>query len=325
MNAQAPYSNQELIKLYMQMLLSERRLSQLTCVAYQQDIEQLLKILDDKSLLQITADDLRNALLRLRSQQLSARSMARKLSAWRSLWQWLDKQQYASQEPIQALKAPKIRKALPSVLSVDEAVGLSATEPRLNNQNKTPKPHDLAIQARDHAIFELFYSSGLRLAELLSLDYQYVQGKKYQSQSWLDIPNSQVIVTGKRAKRRSVPVGEPAMIAIKNWLQYRVLFSKEKEAADLAALFISERGYRLSRSIVHTHLKRHAKRIGLPTNVHAHMLRHSFASHLLQSSGDLRAVQELLGHQSITSTQVYTHLDFQHLAKVYDATHPRAK
>ncbi|MDP1956663.1 MAG: tyrosine recombinase XerC, partial [Rhodocyclaceae bacterium] len=218
---------------------------------------------------------------------------------WRSFYRWLARRGQLAVDPCVGLRAPKRPRALPKALGIDQTVALLAT------------PGDDPLAVRDRAMFELFYSSGLRLAELAALD---VPGG-------LDLAGGAVTVTGKRAKTRSVPVGAKAFAALTAWLDQRVAMA----AAGEAALFVSRRGPRLSPRAIELRLAHWAKRSGLGLHVHPHMLRHSFASHVLQSSGDLRAVQEMLGHASISTTQIYTHLDFQHLAKVYDAAHPRAK
>ena len=213
------------------------------------------------------------------------------------------------------LRPPKAPKPLPKALSVQQAVALAA-HPGLAGEG----PHAAALAARDHAIGELLYGAGLRIGELLGLD---VQGGP-QAAGWLDLQDrdgATAHVLGKGSKRRSVPVGAAAVAALQAWLAQRPALA----AAGERALFVSQRGTRLSPNQLRLRLAQQAQQAGLPTKVHPHMLRHSYASHLLQSSGDLRAVQELLGHASISTTQVYTKLDFQHLAKVYDAAHPRAK
>ena len=221
------------------------------------------------------------------------------LSAWRGFFNWLARYRGLPQNPCLSVRAPKSNKALPSVLSPDQANALLETQA------------DGLLELRDKAMFELCYSSGLRLAELAGLDCNMAQ----------DLATGEVTVTGKRAKTRTVPVGAKAREALAAWLARR----DELAAADCPALFVGQRGTRLSMRMIQLRLDRWAKKAGLGAHVHPHMLRHSFASHVLQSSGDLRAVQEMLGHSSIGTTQVYTHLDFQHLAKVYDAAHPRAK
>jgi integrase/recombinase XerC len=182
-----------------------------------------------------------------------------------------------------------------------------------------------AARLCDRAMFELLYSSGLRVSELVGLDARYTEGAGYVSAGWVDFDAHEVTVTGKGSKKRSVPVGGPAMAAIAAWLTARATIQFNQTGDARFALFINERGNRMSARLVQMRLKAHAQATGIPSNVHPHVLRHSFASHVLQSSGDLRAVQEMLGHASIASTQIYTSLDFQRLAQVYDAAHPRAK
>jgi integrase/recombinase XerC len=221
------------------------------------------------------------------------------LSAWRGFYRWLGLRGEVSANPVEGVRAPKSPKALPKVLSPDEANRL------------LDHPGEDALELRDQAMFELFYSSGLRLAELAALDVACLH----------DVAEGEIKVFGKRGKERHVPVGSKAREAIERWGQQRALVALPGEAA----LFVGQRGARIHPRVVEERLKQRALAQGLPVNVHPHMLRHSFASHVLQSSGDLRAIQEMLGHASIASTQVYTHLDFQHLAQVYDKAHPRAK
>ena len=212
--------------------------------------------------------------------------------------------------PVAAVRAPKRAKTLPKALSVDDASALMDA-PLANTTEGI----------RDHAILELFYSSGLRLAELIGLDVMYTQADGYRSTGWLDLAEAEVTVRGKGNKERKVPVGRKAIDALNAWLAVRGEFVKH----DPHPLFVSVRGNRMSPGVVRERVKRAALTAGIPANVHPHVLRHSFATHVLQSSGDLRAVQELLGHASVSATQVYTSLDFQHLAKIYDSAHPRAK
>jgi integrase/recombinase XerC len=228
----------------------------------------------------------------------SPRSLARMLSSWRGWLAWLEARGEAKANPCAGVKAPRAARRLPETLSPDEAVRLVSRE--------DPSP----AGRRDRAILELAYSSGLRVSELTGLDVGAI-----------DLEAGEVRVTGKGAKTRIVPVGRAALEAIRAWLPERAALARPGELA----LFVGERGARLSPRMVQRRIKLWAAAAGLDADVHPHMLRHSFASHVLQSSGDLRAVQEMLGHSSIASTQVYTHLDFQHLAKVYDAAHPRAR
>ncbi len=258
----------------------------------------------------------RGWLARLHQGGLAPRSVAIILSAWRGFYRWWGREGGITVNPADGVKAPKAPRPLPKALSVDHAVALA--------QHRTPaRPgaanplRDAALAARDHAMIELLYGCGLRVGELVGLDAQASEG----AAGWLDLQDATAHVTGKGRKRRTVPMGDAALQAVREWLAHR---GSTVPARD-AALFLNRQGLRLSDSQVRTRLREVALRAGLPTSVHPHMLRHSFASHLLQSSGDLRAVQELLGHAHISTTQVYTKLDFQHLAQVYDAAHPRAK
>lgn len=215
-------------------------------------------------------------------------------------------------------KPPKKSKPLPKALAADDAV-------RLVSQSNPVKDAEAPAQLCNRAMFELLYSSGLRISELVGLDERYRHEANYSSLGWIDFDSAEVTVTGKGNKMRSVPVGAPAMQALKQWLTARTGMIARIAGADHNALFLSERGTRMTPRVAQLRLKAHGQALGLATDVHPHMLRHSFASHVLQGSGDLRAVQEMLGHASITATQVYTSLDFQRLAQVYDAAHPRAK
>jgi integrase/recombinase XerC len=239
---------------------------------------------------------------------LSPRSLALQLSAWRGFFRWWGRDGALDSNPVDGVRAPKAAKPLPKALPVDQAVALAAHEDEAD---------DPALAARDHAIAELLYGGGLRVGELVALDCQAGP----QAAGWVDLDDGTAHVLGKGRKRRSVPIGAAAVGALRAWLALRAAMAGAAEPA----LFVGQRGRRLSDSQVRSRLRRLALHAGLPTPVHPHMLRHSFASHLLQSSGDLRAVQELLGHASISTTQVYTRLDYQHLAKVYDAAHPRAR
>lgn len=244
----------------------------------------------------------------LHAQGLGPRSIAIHLCAWRGLYRWLGREGQVPANPVEGLRAPKAPRPLPKALPVDQAVALAEAR---------DEDSDPLLDARDHAIVELLYGGGLRVAELLGLD----QTPAADSSGWLDLEHGLAHVLGKGRKRRIVPIGAAARQAVQAWLPLRAALA----AADEPALFVSRRGGRLSDGQLRRRLARLAQRAGLSQHVHPHMLRHSFASHLLQSSGDLRAVQELLGHAQIRTTQVYTRLDFQHLAQVYDAAHPRAK
>lgn len=282
-------------------LAGQRRASALTLSHYRRDLETLITLVGARAPRDFAATDLKRALVQLHGRGLSGRSIARTLSAWRSWFRWLARQSLVAANPCLGLRAPKAPRHLPQALSPDQAAQL------LDGPGEADEP----LLKRDLAMAELFYSSGLRLSELAALD---VRGG-------LDLGEGEVTVLGKRAKRRTVPVGDKARRALAAWLAVRGQLAHAEEPA----LFVSQRGTRLSVRMIQTRLKQLALRSGLGVHLHPHMLRHSFASHVLQSSGDLRAVQELLGHANIATTQVYTHLDFQHLAKVYDSAHPRAR
>ena len=267
--------------------------------AYVRDVARLATAAGDVPLPQLRRAQLSRMLATFHGKGLSGRSLARMLSAWRAFYRFLlERDRALGEDPCVGLKAPKSPKRLPSALTPDEAVQLVAIE------------GDDPMSLRDRALFELAYSSGLRLSELAGLDVDGV-----------DLATGEVRVWGKGAKERIVPVGAAARDAIGTWLAQRASLA----VADARALFVGTGGRRISPRTIERRLAAWAIKRGLTRHVHPHMLRHSFASHVLQSSGDLRAVQEMLGHASIASTQVYTHLDFQALAKVYDAAHPRAK
>jgi integrase/recombinase XerC len=285
---------------FLDQLAHQRRLSPGTRRNYRRAVELLLTLNEDVALEKLDPQHIRHTVSRLHARGMSGRTIAYLLSGWRGFFRWLVKHQGFPNNPCVGLRAPKSPKALPKVLSPDLMARL------------LEGPASGPTQLRDKAMFELFYSSGLRLAELVSLDVANGQGMPGQAE---------VTVTGKGAKTRTVPVGSKACAAVAAWLAERAGLAGPAETA----LFVGARGKRISPSSVRYALSQCAQRSGLAQHVHPHMLRHSFATHLLQSSGDLRAVQEMLGHSSISTTQVYTHLDFQHLAKAYDAAHPRAK
>ncbi|MBC7405131.1 MAG: tyrosine recombinase XerC [Cytophaga sp.] len=296
---------------YLTVLRTQRNLSSHTISGYQLDLADLESFANGKELASLTYFDLRRLTSLKHADGLSARSIARKLSCWRGYYRWLAEQVSIPANPVDGIKAPKKAKSLPKALGVDDAVRLVSPIP-LSNE---------AIPSANRAMFELLYSSGLRVSELVGLDIADIQENAYASLGWVDIAQAEVHVTGKGDKQRVVPVGTYALDALLEWLRLRPSLVK----SETHALFLTERGTRMSVRLVQLRLKAHARIIGIPADVHPHVLRHSFASHVLQSSGDLRAVQEMLGHSSIAATQVYTSLDFQHLAKVYDASHPRAK
>jgi integrase/recombinase XerC len=287
---------------YLQHLAAERRLSSHTVAAYQRDLANLVRLIGDTPLAELGVTDIRGAIVKLRSQNLAPASVARQLSSWRGFYVFACRRLGYAHNPCTGLRPPKAAKPLPQVLSPDACA-------QLLDGGSAATPDD-ALRARDRAMFELFYSSGLRLSELSGLDLDD-----------LNLQSGEAQVTGKGRKTRIVPVGQQALDAIAVWLSQRLALARDNSAA----LFVSQRGTRLSTRSVQLRLNRWAVEAGLGQHVHPHMLRHAFATHVLQSSGDLRAVQEMLGHASISTTQVYTHLDWQHLAKVYDQAHPRAR
>ena len=303
---------------YLDCLKSRRRLSPHTITNYRRDVDELVAMTEAQlpplALSAVTHFHIRKFAAQLHAKGLSARPIARKLSAWRSFFAWLAEQTPLAANPVDGVKAPKRGKPLPKALSADDAVRVVA-EPH------PARDPDAPFQLCNRAMFELLYSSGLRVSELTALDVRYVHEGRYVSPGWIDFDAQEVLVTGKGSKQRSVPVGQPALQAIAAWLAVRGALVK----SDPHPLFLTERGTRMSARVLQLRLKAHAQALGIPADVHPHVLRHSFASHVLQSSGDLRAVQEMLGHASIAATQIYTSLDFQRLAQVYDATHPRAK
>ncbi len=297
-------------KRYLEHLRVERRLAARTLTLYEQAVRRLqdLALAEGVALADVKTHHVRRWVAQLHRGGLAPRSLALVLSAWRGLYRWWGRSGALAANPVEGVRAPKAAKPLPKALSVDQAVALAAHEGPAGDES---------LRLRDHCIVELLYGCGLRVSELVGLD----ETGSETARGWVDDADATVHVLGKGGKRRSVPVGGAALSALKAWRAQRPALA----ATDEPALFVSRRGSRLTASQVRTRLKSLAVQAGLPTHVHPHMLRHSFASHLLQSSGDLRAVQELLGHANITTTQVYTRLDFQHLAKVYDAAHPRAK
>lgn len=289
------------IEHYLDHLRVERQASPHTVTNYERDLRSVAASAVAREVdgwNKLEAGDVRAIIAEQHREGISGRSLARRLSALRGLYNHLMRHGRAQHNPAQDILAPKDRKALPATLDPDEVS-------RLLTQNL----NDPMI-CRDLAMFELMYSSGLRLAELVGIDL-----------SDLDLSVGQVRVTGKGGKVRDLPVGEHAIEAINKWLGYR----RSMPGSDERAVFLSSRGKRIAPRTVQMRLKKLAESQGLDRDCYPHMLRHSFASHLLESSGDLRAVQELLGHADISTTQIYTHLDFQHLAQVYDESHPRAR
>ncbi len=292
---------------YLAFLAGQRRVAAHTLGNYRRDLGKLQHLLDGRPLPQVQGHDIRRFVAKLHAEGLSGRSLARHLSAWRGFFAWLGEAGQVSCNPCLGVRPPKSPRRLPKALSVDESAALLAAA----GETAATGEED-ALTLRDSAMFELFYSSGLRLSELGGLDLAAADGI---------LADGEVRVLGKRNKLRLVPVGGPARAALALWLNCRPRLA----APDEPALFVNQRGLRLGVRSIQRRLEQRARQQGLAQHVHPHMLRHSFASHVLQSSGDLRAVQEMLGHASIASTQIYTHLDFQHLASVYDRAHPRAK
>jgi len=283
---------------YLAYLHNERNYSPLTSENYARDIRRLFALAGTTPLPELKSHQIRRYIAQLHSTGLGGRSLARLISAWRGFYSYLMRDHLCQSNPCVGLRAPKSPKTLPHALSPDEAVKLVEMQ------------IDSPLDTRDKAMFELLYSSGLRLAELVSLDPVD-----------MDFADTSVRVTGKGNKTRIVPLGSHAIAALKDWLAIRDSIAKATETA----LFVGKNGARISPRTVQLQLRQLGIKQGIASGVYPHLLRHSFATHVLQSSGDLRAVQEMLGHASISTTQVYTHLDFQYLAKIYDGAHPRAK
>ena len=301
---------------YLEHVRVEKRLAARTLALYTQDLLRLQQYAQavGQPLLQLTSGHLRRFVAQMHGGGRSARGIALILSGWRGFYRWAVRQGLTAHNPAQGLRAPKAPKPLPKALAVDDAVRLA---------DFAQPGEDPWVEARDAAMVELLYGCGLRVGELVGLDVAASPAAHQQGRGWIDLDAAEAHVFGKGSKRRSLPVGRAALAALRAWLALR----EQPFGARLAdgALFVGRRGARLSAASVWARLRQRGQQAGLSTPVHPHMLRHSFASHLLQSSGDLRAVQELLGHASITTTQAYTRLDFQHLARVYDQAHPRAK
>ena len=306
------------IQQFLQHLSVERRLAARTVALYSEALLRLQASAQavDVELQAAQTHHIRSWVAQLRGRGLAPRSIAIALAAWRGLYRWWGRQGLVQANPVEGIRPPKAPKPLPKALSVQQAVALA--------EHRTEHSHP-ALAARDHAIAELLYGCGMRIGELMGLDVQagvnVKSAVKSSARGWIDVADATAHVLGKGSKRRSLPVGAPALQALQVWLALRPTLAR----ADEPALFVSQRGTRLSPNQLRLRLQNMAQQSGLPTRVHPHMLRHSYASHLLQSSGDLRAVQELLGHVSISTTQIYTKLDHQHLSKIYDAAHPRAK
>ena len=293
-------SSEELLAGYLRHLKDERRLSPHTLSAYRHDLGMFLDFCTRSTveLAELDSYAVRQFAAECHRKGSSPRSISRRLSAVRRFLAYLVQERVLTSNPAVGVQAPKPARRLPATMDADQVAGLLAL------------PGDDLLTVRDRAILELLYSSGLRLSELVQLDLVD-----------LDLTDRTVRITGKGNRTRIVPVGRHAVAALESWIERRAAMA----AADEDAVFVSRRGTRLAGRTVQARLKHWAKRQGAGLAIHPHMLRHSFATHLLESSGDLRAVQELLGHASISTTQIYTQLDFQHLAHIYDQSHPRAR
>lgn len=299
-----------LVERYLEHVRVQKRLAARTVELYALDLQKLAQQARQAGvpLLQVQNAHVRRWVAQMHGSGRSGRGIALILSGWRGFYTWLGREGLVKSNPVQDVRAPKAPKPLPKALSVDDAVQFAQF---------SADDADPWLEARDAAIVELLYGCGLRVGELVGLDAQASRSAR----GWVDLQAGEAHVLGKGSKRRTVPVGRKAIEALRHWLELRA--AGPHAGAD--ALFTGRHGTRLGAQAVWQRLKQRSLRAGLATPVHPHMLRHSFASHVLQSSGDLRAVQELLGHANIGTTQVYTRLDFQHLAKAYDAAHPRAK
>ena len=289
------------LQRFLTQLQTERRLSPHTLKNYQRDLRQLCRFCDHSTVVDWTGlneNHIRQYVSQRHRQGLSGKSLQRELSAFRTFFRFLLREGQIQFNPAAAVQAPKSKRKLPNTLDVDKAKRLVEIK------------GDDPLTLRDRAILELFYSSGLRLSELLNLNLADI-----------DQQEGLVQVTGKGNKTRRIPIGRHALQALGQWLQRRQVWVTEGEEA----VFVSQNGKRLAARTVQKRLKDWAIKQGIDVRVYPHLLRHSFASHVLESSQDLRAVQELLGHADISTTQIYTHLDFQHLASVYDKAHPRAQ
>ena len=305
-----------LVERYLEHVRVEKRLAERTLALYSLDLEKLAQFAAQSGVALTTVGNhhVRRWVAQMHAGGRSGRGIALILSGWRGFYAWLGREGLISANPVQDVRAPKQPRPLPKALGVDEAVQLA---------DHADEADDPWLDARDAAMVELLYGGGLRVGELIGLDVAPSDAALRAGRGWIDLLGAEVQVHGKGDKRRTVPVGRGALQALQQWLAVRDQVAAQPQAAQ--ALFIGRRGTRLTAQSVWQRLKRRSLRAGLATPVHPHMLRHSFASHVLQSSGDLRAVQELLGHANIGTTQVYTRLDFQHLAKAYDAAHPRAR
>lgn len=303
----------ELGERWLEWLRAQRNCSPHTLAHYRIDLNALRDLLGEPRWSVLDEPRVRRWVAGSSMQGAAPRSIARRLSCWRSFYDWLATQGEVVRNPVRGVRAPRQPRRLPKALPPDTARKLVEHE-----------VDDRFEAVRDKAMVELLYSSGLRLSELIGLDVQPFDDREHRSLGWVDLTQAEANVLGKGRKRRIVPVGQAALQALRAWMDYREGWLASRPGADRRALFLGVRGGRLPARTAQMALGRLALRQGLGSHVHPHVMRHSFASHLLQSSGDLRAVQELLGHASISTTQIYTSLDFQRLAAVYDSAHPRA-
>ena len=311
----------EAAKNYLEHVRVQKRLADRTHTLYTLDLIKLQTFAEEArlELLALQPAHIRRFAAQMHSAGRSPRGIALILSGWRSFFRWAAQHELVPFNPVEGVRGPKAAKPLPKALGVDDAVQLASF------QNADADPW---IEARDAAMTELLYSCGLRVAELVGLDVRPDQNTQSQGRGWIDLQAGDAHVQGKGSKRRIVPVGRKASEALQHWLAQRssaLAGAAQVKAQSEPALFIGRRGERLTGQSVWARLKQRGRQAGLASGVHPHVLRHSFASHMLQSSGDLRAVQELLGHSSIATTQIYTRLDFQHLAQAYENAHPRAR
>jgi integrase/recombinase XerC len=332
MDAQ-PQPQHHWMQRYLHHVAHEKRLAARTVALYTEDLAKLQSYAAQAKteIEKIHNAHIRRWVAQMHSGGRSGRGIALILSGWRGFFTWLGREGLIEANPVQDVRAPKQAKPLPKALSVDQAVQLASFKGLSEAAG-----FDAALEARDAALTELLYGSGLRVSELVNLNIRASSEGDKLGKGFIDLPSSEVQVIGKGSKRRTVPLSGQSVKAMEAWLAHRapmllnakpshLLAAQDKDASSALALFISPRGLRMTSAQVWQRLRTRSQQAGLPAAVHPHMLRHSFASHVLQSSQDLRAVQELLGHANISTTQVYTRLDFQHLAKAYDAAHPRAK
>ena len=308
---------------FLHYLEAERRYSPHTVNGYQRHLAGLSTFSEGCPFAEITSQQIRRFIMRLHQQGTSASSLTQPLAAWRSFYQWGIKHKHFTHNPAKGIRSPKSSKRLPKALGVDQMMALleQVPAPPIGQASTAKEQQNYRDWARDLAMFELLYSCGLRLSELIGLDTIQSNNAK----GWIDMSVPQVTVTGKGGKIRVVPIGSRAITALQNWLILRPQALIPSPHGDNQALFLDSKGRRVNSNLIYQRIKHWGQSAQIPVHIHPHVLRHSFASHLLQSSGDLRGVQELLGHAHIATTQIYTHLDFQQLAKTYDQNHPRAK